>query len=151
MKRLFLLCLVILISTACLSTCGSPQRPAYEKARALWEAQNIRHYGFALEIGCNCPWREMMPLAIEVQDGRIVSMAASNGGDTTPYMETFSKHGTIERLFDFLDGSTLTKVYRLEVQYDPTYGFPTSVVIDPYRAITDDAMGYRVTNFELLP
>ena len=45
----------------------------------------------------------MMPLAIEVKDGEIVSMAASNGEDISPYMETFSKHATIESLFDLLD------------------------------------------------
>jgi len=151
MKKIALLCLVFLISAACLSMCGSPHRPAYKQARSLWESQNIQHYRFHLEIGCNCPWWEMMPLAIEVQNGEIVSMAASNGGDISPYLDSFRPHGTIESLFDLLDSSTSTRVYKLEVQYDARYGFPTSIIIDPYRMIADDATGYYVTDFEVLP
>ena len=92
-----------------------------------------------------------MPLAIEVQNGEIVSMVASNGGDMTPYQDTFRKRATIESLFDMLDSTTSTRVYKLEVQYDAKYGFPTSIVIDPYRMMTDDATGYYVTDFEILP
>jgi hypothetical protein len=151
MKKIFLLCLIIFITTACLSTCGSPQRPAFERNLALWQSLDIQHYRFHLEIGCNCPWRSMMPVSIEVKNGGIVSMVASNGGDITPFLETFRKHGTIDSLFDLLDGTTSTRVYRLEVQYDSSYGFPTNIVIDPYKMITDDATGYYVTDFEVLP
>jgi hypothetical protein len=150
-KKIILFCLVFFISAACLSTCASPQRPAFEKNLALWESQNIQHYRFHLEIGCNCPWRSMMPLSIEVKNGGIASMVASNGEDITPFLETFRNHGTIDSLFDLLDGATSTRVYRLEVQYDSTHGFPANIVYDPYKMITDDAMGYRVTNFEVLP
>ncbi len=151
MKKIALLCLIFFLSTACLSTCGSPLRPAYKQNRALWESKAVQHYRMNYEIGCNCPWHDMMPLTVEVQNGEIVSMAASNGEDTTPYLETFRKHATIERLFDLLDGATSTRVYRLEVQYDSSYGFPTNIVIDPYKMIADDATGYYVTNFEILP
>ena len=151
MKKIVLICLVFFISAACLSTCGSPQRPAYKQARSLWEAQDIQHYRIHYAIGCNCPWYDMMPLTVEVQNGEIVSMVASNGGDMTPYLDTFRKHATIESLFDMLDSTTSTRVYKLEVQYDATYGFPASIAIDPYRMIADDATGYYVTNFEILP
>jgi hypothetical protein len=151
MKKIFLLCLVIFISTACLSMCGSPQRPAYKQNRALWESKAIQHYRFNLKIGCNCHWYDLMPLTIEVKNAEIILMVASNGGDIPPYLDTFRKHGTIENLFDLLDGATSTRVYRLEVQYDSSYGFPTNIVIDPYKMITDDATGYYVTDFEVLP
>jgi len=117
----------------------------------LWESQDIQHYRFNLEIGCNCPWYDLMPLSIEVQNGEIVSMTASNSGDMTPFLDTFRQHGTIEKLFDLLDSSTSTRVYKLEIQYDPAYGFPTNIVIDPYKMIADDATGYYITNFEVLP
>jgi hypothetical protein len=152
MKKIALLCLVFFISAACLSTCGSSQRPAYKQARSLWESQGIEHYRFHFEIGCNCPWREMMPLAVEVQNGEIVSMTSSNAEEISPaLMETFRPHGTIESLFELLDSATSTRVYKLEVEYDDAYGFPVSIIIDPYRMITDDATGYYVSDFEVLP
>jgi hypothetical protein len=151
MKKIALLGLIFFISTACLSMCGSSQRLAYKQNRSLWESQAIHHYRFNLEIGCNCPWRDKMPLTVEVKNGGIISMVASNGGDITPYLDTFRPHGTIESLFDTVDRVTSTWVYKFEAQYDATYGFPTSIVVDPFRTITDDAMGYYVTNFEVLP
>jgi len=150
MKKIALLCLVFFISAACLSMCSPAERQAFEKNRALWESQAIQHYRIHFTIGCNCPWRELMPLTVEVQDGEIVSMVASNAGDISNYLDTFRRHATIESLFELVD-SSIAKVYKLAVQYDATYGFPTSTVIDPYRWITDDATGYYVTDFEVLP
>ena len=92
-----------------------------------------------------------MPLSIEVKNGEILSMTASNGEDITPYMDTLRPHGTIESLFNTVNSSISIFMYRLEVIYDTTYGFPTSIIIDPYRAISDDAIGYYVTDFEVLP
>jgi methionine aminopeptidase len=92
-----------------------------------------------------------MPLTVEVQNGAVVSMVASNGADITPYLDTFRAHATIESLFDLVDSAISSRVYKLEVQYDPRYGFPTSISIDPSRMIMDDQTGYYATNFEVLP
>jgi hypothetical protein len=53
MKKVALILLVF--SVACLSTCGGPQRQAFEQNLSLWESQAIHHYRFNLKIGCNCP------------------------------------------------------------------------------------------------
>jgi hypothetical protein len=149
MRKLGMIFLVFLV--ACLSACDASQRRAFEQNHSLWESQAIQHYRFDLGIGCNCPWYDLMPLTVEVQNGEIVSMVASNEEDITSYLDTFLPHGTIESLFDTADSAISRWTYKLEVQYDATYGFPTSIVIDPYRMITDDAIGYYVTNFEVLP
>ena len=149
MKKPGLIFLILL--AACLTACGPSQRPALQHNRALWESQVIRHYRFNLKVGCNCPWYDLMPLTVEVQNGEIVSMVASNAGDITPYQDFFRKHGTIESLFDTVDSAISRGVYKLVVQYDATLGFPTSIVIDPSRMITDDQTGYYVTNLEVLP
>ena len=92
-----------------------------------------------------------MPLTIEVQNGKMISMVASNGADISPYLDTFRQHTTIESLFDLVDSAIARGVYKLVVQYDPTYGFPASIVIDPSHMIMDDETGYYVTNLEVLP
>ena len=38
-----------------------------------------------------CPWYDQMPLTIEVKNGEVVSIAASNGEDVTPYLETYNR------------------------------------------------------------
>ena len=149
MKKTGLISLIFLV--AFLTACGPSQRPALAHNRARWESQAIRHYRFDLTIGCFCPWSALMPLTVEVQNGAVVSMVASNGADITPYLDTFRAHATIESLFDLVDSAISSRVYKLEVQYDPRYGFPTSISIDPSRMIMDDQTGYYATNFEVLP
>ena len=149
MKRpglIFLVCLV-----AFLSACNTPNHRIYEQNLSNWKLHSIRHYRFNLEIGCMCPWRNMMPLTVEVQNGEIVSMVASNGGDISPYLDTFQPHATIERLFDMVDSVTSKRVYKLEIQYDAIFGFPKVIVIDPSRMVYDDETGYYVTDFVVLP
>ena len=149
MKKIGLILLICLV--ALLTACNSAERQAFEKNQAVWKAQAIPNYRFHFEIGCNCPWRALMPLAVEVKDGEIVSMVASNGGDFTNFQDTFRAHATIEKLFELVDSAISKGVYKLAVQYDGRYGFPSSTIIDPSRFITDDATGYYVTDFEALP
>ena len=149
MKKTGLILLIILVAS--LTACASPYRQPYEKNLALWKSQSINHYRFDLRIGCMCPWSGMMPVAVEVQNGAILSMTASNGGDITPYLDTFRPRATVENLFATVDTAISKRVYQLTVHYDAKYGFPASIVVNPSKAIMDDETGYYVTNFEVLP
>jgi hypothetical protein len=149
MKRIGWILLICLV--ALLTACSSAERQAFEKNHALWEAQAIPHYRLHFKMGCMCPWYNLMPLTVEVQDGQIVSMIAKNGGDTTPYQDTFRRYAPIENLFGTIDSAISKRVDKLVVQYDARYGFPSSIVIDPSRRVYDDESGYYVTDFEVLP
>ncbi len=149
MKKPGLIFLLFLL--AFLTACGGPQHKALQQNRTLWESQPIQHYRFNLKIGCNCPWGSMMPLAIEVQAGEILSMTARNNEDITRYLQSFTPYGTIESLFDTVDSAISKGVYKLDVTYDETYGFPASILINPSRLVMDDEKGYYVTNVEFLP
>lgn len=149
MKTTVLIFLIFLVAS--LAGCASPNRQAYEKNLALWKSQSINHYRFDLNIGCLCPWRSMMPVAVEVQNGTLLSMTASNGGDITPYLDTFRPHATVESLFDTVDAAISKGAYQLTVQYDAKYGFPASIAVNPSKLIMDDETGYHVTNFEVIP
>jgi len=149
MKKLGLL--IILLLVVLLTSCSSQNREAYEKNLALWKSKPVQHYRFNLKIGCMCPWSGMMPVTVEVQNGEMLTMVASNGGDITPFQDTFRPRGTVEGLFDTVYAAMSRGAYSLTVQYDGTYGFPTSIVVNPSKAIMDDETGYYVTNFEVLP
>jgi hypothetical protein len=149
MKKAGLISLIFLV--AFLTACGPSQRPALQRNRALWQSQAFRHYRFDLKIGCMCPWSGLMPLTIEVQNGAVVSMVGRNGADVTPYLDTFRAHATIDSLFTLVDSAISRRVYKLAVQYDPIYGYPASIVIDPSHMIMDDETGYYVTNLVVLP
>lgn len=149
MKKLGLILLILLV--AFLTACSSQNRQAYDKNLALWKSKGVQHYRFDLKVGCFCPWTDLMPLTVEVSDGEIVSMASSNGGDISPFLDSFRPHATIEGLFATVYAAMSRGAYSLEVKYDGKYGFPTSIVVNPSKAVMDDETGYYVTNFEVLP
>ncbi len=149
MKKLGLIFIVLLV--AFLPACSSTNRQAYDKNLSLWKSKGVQHYRFNLKVGCFCPWTGLMPLTVEVRNGEIVSMVASNDGDISPYLDSFRPHATIEGLFDTVYAAMSRGVYSLAVQYDGTYGFPASIVVNPSKTIMDDETGYYVTNFEVLP
>lgn len=96
-----------------------------------------------------------MPLTIEVQNGKVVSISARDGEDVTPFLESYSRSDTIDKLFNII-ASAEGSADELEIEYNPTYGFPSSVWIDYTIKLADDEMGYEVTpasgviNFEVL-
>ena len=60
------LALAILIFSLALSACG--QKTEMAKNREKWDAQNIRHYTFELTVSCFCPFTDIMPIVVEVED-----------------------------------------------------------------------------------
>jgi hypothetical protein len=136
--------LLLLVLTACAA------RTALRENQQKWATQNVGHYKFELTIGCNCPWRSLMPLKIEVKDGQVVSMTDKDGQPTPAnYANTFNKAASIENLFAILD-SAIGSASKVTVEYDADYGYPKSIVIDYSKMVYDDEIGYYVENFEVL-
>ncbi len=146
-KRIFLF--TVLILALVLSACGPKSDLA--KNRDLWDSQGIDHYRFKVSIGCFCAFRDLMPLTIEVQGGKIVSMTDVNGKSVpADYDETFAKAGTAEGLFAIVE-SGLATADRVDVTYEADRGFPTSIYVDQLKDAADDEISYTVTDFEVLP
>lgn len=147
MKKMLLLVLVLMLA-AC-TTSGSE----FDQNKAKWEDANISHYKFDLWIGCFCAFRSQMPLTIEVQDGKVVSMTDVNGEAITaesPSYEIFSTYETIDRLFVKLAADISAGADEITVSYDPIYGFPVTTYIDYIHEAADDELSIEVQNFEVL-
>ena len=147
MKKLFLLILA-LIMVAC-SGGGSD----FERNQKTWRDAGITHYRFELSIGCFCPFRDKMPLTVEVRDGQIVAMAAADGTlvlDTDLNYSFFAPYSTVDQLFTKLDQALHGGADSVTVTYDPTYGFPAEIQIDPIKNAMDDELYLSATKFEPL-
>ncbi len=135
---------LLLFLTAC------ADKTALRENQQKWASQNVSHYRFEVEIGCNCPWRSLMPLKIEVKDGQLVSMTDKDGQPIPAnYAETFNKAASIEKLFAILDRA-IGSVSEVNVEYNPDYGYPTKIGIISSKMITDSGIGYYVKSFEVL-
>jgi hypothetical protein len=93
-----------------------------------------------------------MPLIIEVQDGKVISMEFQSGKAIDPsLLELFEKYATIDRVFAELEADSNGAADEVTVKYDPTYGFPTEVTIDFEKQATDDELYLTLSDFEKLP
>lgn len=142
--------LMMLLALAPVLAACSPAS-ALEQNRLKWADQQISHYRFNVAISCFCAFRSQMPLTIEVQDGKIVSIDTADG---SPIVEvtraTFEEAGTVENLFALIEAAQKSGADELTVVYDATYGFPSQISIDPIKNATDDEISYYVENFEVL-
>ncbi len=148
MKKKTLLIVVLSLSLI-LSACGG--KSELDQNRAKWVSAGISHYRFDLTISCFCPFRDLMPVSVEVQNGQTVSMTDVNGQALpADFNSTFEQAGTIEGLFAIAE-ENLANADEVGVTYDAAYGFPASIVVDRIKLAMDDEISYYVENFEVLP
>ena len=140
--------IVLIALTLALSACGA--KSELGKQQAKWDSQGVTHYRFKLDISCFCAFRSLTPVSVEVQDGKVISMLDVNGDELNPdFRSTFEEAGTIEGLFA-LTADALANADHVNVTYDATRGFPTSVEVDWIELAADDEMYYYITEFEVL-
>lgn len=148
-KLLFLLMTLILASC---TVAGNALGSEIEQNQEKWQDANISHYRYHLSITCFCVFSQDMPLIVEVQDGKVVSMEFQNGNPIDPgSRELFEKYATIDRLFTELEADLNGAADEVTAKYDATYGFPTEVTIDFVKDATDDELYLNLSNFEKLP
>lgn len=151
MKKLLLI-VITLILAGCVSANALGGQSELEQNQGKWQDAGISHYRYHLSISCFCVFTQDMPLIIEVQDGKIVSMEFQSGNEIDPsLMELFNRYATIDRVFTELEAASNGAADEVTVTYDPTYGFPTDVKIDVQKQAADDELYLTLSDFEKLP
>lgn len=151
--KTFLLVMMAVVLAAC-SAVQPAAEPAsdFDLAREKWQAANISHYRFNLSISCFCIFTQDMPLIIEVDDGKVVSMEFQSGNEIDPsFVELFERYATIDRIFAELEKALGGEAEAVNVTYDETYGFPTEVAFDFELQAADEEIYLTISDFEPLP
>lgn len=144
--------LVFIVMTLVLAACSMGSRSEVEQNKEKWRDANISHYRYNLHLSCFCVFVENMPLIIEVQDGRVISMEYQTGKEIeADNRQLFEKYATIDRIFVELDADLSGAADEVMVKYDPTYGLPTEVTIDFIKEAADDELYLTLSRFEKLP
>jgi hypothetical protein len=151
MKKLILIVMAFIL-TACASANALGGQSEIQQNREKWQDAGITHYRFRLSISCFCVFTQDMPLIIEVQDGKVVSMEFQSGNQIDPSLtELFNRYATIDKVFTELEAGLNGAADEVTVKYDPTYGFPTEATIDVEKQATDDELYLTLSDFEQLP
>jgi outer membrane lipoprotein-sorting protein len=133
-----------------LSACGGS---TFQQNQDKWEGQGINHYRFTVVLGCFCPFAGA-EVTYEVKDGQVVNetvkAASDRPDDPGRISEFYQPFNTIEKVFEYVSKS-MNEADETTIEYDSTYGFPTSISVDWIKLAIDDEMYLTLSNFEALP
>lgn len=116
-------------------------------ARALWNESGISSYQYHYEVGCFCSGPAVGGATITVIDGMVVSAELEDREATPAELDGLP---AIEQLFADIDNIVAEEPHDIAVIYDPTYGYPTELDVDPIANAIDDEMMFKVTSFSAL-
>src|SRR5215213_20332 len=117
MKKLILIVMTLILA-ACASANALGNQSEIEQNREKWQNAGISHYRYHLAISCFCVFTQDMPLIIEVQNGKVVSMEFQSGNKIDPSLtELFEKYATIDRVFAELEAGLYGAADGVTVKY----------------------------------
>jgi hypothetical protein len=143
---LFLIVFPLLLS---LTACKLEQKHELARNREKWQAAQVTDYGYKSAIISSWGANEFMPLSIVVKEGQLISVTDKDGHDQPLEWNTIAGVGA---MFEEVEASLSARNRKVEVEYDPTYGFPAHV----YIFYNDRGVGgeysrdYTVSDFEVL-
>jgi len=117
--------------------------------RQRWTSAGIHNYEFDYQLLCGCPPENTRPVHITVRQDAVASVVHNDDGLAT--FTSVSGWPTVNGLFADVQARLDEGVDRITVEYDPTYGYPRSIVVDVAAMTVDDEYSHRAGNLRPLP
>jgi len=111
--------------------------------KALFASHNISEYHFGLRKDCFCVFRDA--ITVQVKDGMVTKMQSRYGEELTENDTYYSF--SIEDIFDLIQQGIDQQFESLSAEYDPVYGYPTKVNLDPEFMVADDEFDLIIDYF----
>ena len=125
-----------------LAACGgdSTTAPANHlgEQRALWASQGLTDYTFDVVRICYCQF--VADVRVTVKDG-VITGVTELASEVARDPELFR---TIDGLFDLVQDAYDRDAHEVQVEFDPSRGYPTRIWIDYVLMIADEEMGFTL-------
>lgn len=134
-----------------LTACTWEQKRELSRNQEKWQTQNITDYRYKVSIISYWGANELMPLTMLYQNGQLFSVVDSKGNVQELYWDEM---GGIDAIFQEVEDSLARKRRDVaEIEYDPTYGFPSYVDIYYHETGVgaEYSRRYTIRDFEILP
>lgn len=117
----------------------------YADNLAKWNAIRPAHYQYRYTPGCFC---SLTRWQVEAKAGMVVAADKLFGGGTTnpPDLRMFA-FDSLFRMIKQLQGE---KPYKLAVNYDHEFGFPSGISVDPKQNVSDDEYSISIDQFKVI-
>lgn len=115
-------------------------------ARARWEKRSARDYALSWKKDCYCDPSAVRPIRLTVSNREIASAVYID--DRQPVGgRVLANLTTVDGVFDLIQDAP----GMVEVQYDPTWSFPSVVMVDGGLSSLDNGYVLRLSDFERRP
>ena len=146
------LALTLTAVTSC-SISGPSSRSGDEielaRNRQRWVSAGIHDYEFDFQRSCFCVPETTQRVHIVVRQDAIVSVVRVSDGQ--PASTSVTAWPRVEELFRDVEQRLAQHIDRLDVTYDPTFGYPRSIVADVTFMAADDEYTLTAGNLRRLP
>ena len=117
--------------------------------RQRWASSATHDYEFEFQRLCFCAQEATEKVRIAVRQDAIVSVVRVRDGQ--PASTSFVAWPRIDELFAEVQQRLDQRTERIDVQYDPTFGYPRSIVVDIMLMAADDEYSLTAGNLRRLP
>jgi len=143
--HLLLLSLTSLLAACSLVPGASPRQPEAPAGLAVhqaqWQSKGVANYSFTITPQCFCPSNG----ALDVTVAAGVPTRITKAGQPVAPRDVEGLPKTVPELFAAVIAHA--GAAKLSVAWDPAFGFPSNIQVDPIANAIDDEFGYVVTNF----
>jgi|SRR5829696_5158086 len=144
--------LLLLASSASCTTSTAVGRSAQElelaRNRQRWVSARIHDYEFDFRRSCFCLPDATEQVHIVVRNDVITSVVRTRDGQ--PASTQFTVWPRVDELFADVQQLLEQPAERLDVQYDPTFGYPRTIVADIILMAVDDEYSLTAGNLRRL-
>ena len=144
------LLLLAVVSCSITATTGrSSEELELARNRQRWVSAGIHDYEFDFQRICFCLPEATESVHIVVRQDVVTSVVRTRDGQ--PASVRVTAWPRVDELFDDVQQRLDQRAERLDVRYDPTYGYPRSVVVDIVLQAADDEYSLTADNLRRLP
>lgn len=122
--------------------------PENNDSRELWASKNITSYSVEYNRACFCAYRG--PVTLVVKNNKIAEILDPTTGKPFSPARNPEWYETIDDVFASIEELKKNKPKTLEITYDKTYGFPTTINYNQSDMIADEEFSLTLSNFKLL-
>lgn len=147
MKQLLILCISLILFTACGSESKKSinnkkaEYQAFSDHKKLWHNTQTKDYSFVVKKSCFCPYEENKQITVDntkvIEAKYIPSNEVIND----------NKIKSMDDYFNIIEDALNKDVYTLTVNYDEIYGYPKEITIDYDEQMADEELTYTITHF----
>ncbi|MEE9425779.1 MAG: DUF6174 domain-containing protein, partial [Methylococcales bacterium] len=120
-----------------------------ENARGKWEQLAIDDYSYTLTNPLSAP------VKLVIEENQFVDISYDCGQENTNVFEALCDENpgeglfrTVESLFQVVDDAIVYQAEVIKVEYDQTYGYPTTIFIDFDKSGADDEMTFKASDLQ---